>query len=236
MGKDDRKICLSLKDIKVNWTDFNKCLKEDLNRIFVINDIAKMTQQFRLLEQENMKRIAEQIVENRFSLADVVHNFSFNEKVTIDKINTDGLYEELVKKISNIKDVEEFETDIKDIFSGQKDNWQDIFQEKYKKWSKRNPVISMFLVLIVLQIFINITSDLISDAITNSKIGLKNKPNNDSDVIIVIPENSKVFIIEADDPTQPYFKVQYTDPETGEEYEGYVSKQNLKATSSQIDE
>lgn len=189
------------------------------------------------LEPKLINQKFDTVFQNQDSLDDIIHSFDLSKINVKDKKDIGfDYFKKCVNEVEKeTSDTEELKSDINDIFL-ESENWQVVFKEKFEKWSEKNPLFSGFLVIILISILINIASDLVTDAITNARVGIKNRPTENSDTVVIVPDNATVVIISADNPDENYHKVQYTDPITGDVYEGFISKKSINASPSQIND
>ena len=102
---------------------------------------------------------------------------------------------------------------------------------KFVQWQEKHPLLAIVFLNIILTILVNLFSNFAYDWIS-AKLGktsnVYEEPKASSSVVINVNVESEIIII---DSVPYYYQIVYTDPETGEEFRGYISKKNVDKES-----
>ena len=104
-------------------------------------------------------------------------------------------------------------------------------KSRFIQWQKKNPVLAFIFLNIIIVILTNLVSSFAYDWISaklNRTSNVYEEPRASSSVVINVNVENEIIIINS---VPYYYQVVYTDPETGEEYTGYVSKKNVEPES-----
>ena len=104
-------------------------------------------------------------------------------------------------------------------------------KSKFVQWQEKHPVLAFWFLNIILAILINVMSSFAYDWISaklNKSSNVYEEPTASSGVVININVESEIIVI---DSVPYYYQVIYTDPETGEEFRGYIPKKNVETES-----
>ena len=114
------------------------------------------------------------------------------------------------------------------------DNWEHALIRRLSSFRGHHPKLAKAIIAIIgiiTAIVINVTSSVLYDTIKSTK--LRTEPTQNAPVVIVIKAFQTVNIINS---VSYYYEVEYTDPETGETYSGWVSKISVQeSTRSTLD-
>ena len=106
---------------------------------------------------------------------------------------------------------------------------------KFVQWQEKHPLLAIVFLNIILAILVNLVSNFAYDWIS-AKLGkasnVYEEPKASSSVVINVNVESEIIII---DSVPYYYQIVYTDPETGEEFRGYISKKNVDKESIETD-
>ena len=106
---------------------------------------------------------------------------------------------------------------------------------KFVQWQEKHPLLAIVFLNIILTILVNLFSNFAYDWIS-AKLGktsnVYEEPKASSSVVINVNVESEIIII---DSVPYYYQIVYTDPETGEEFRGYISKKNVDKESIETD-
>ena len=114
---------------------------------------------------------------------------------------------------------------VREILS-QPDNWEQRLVKSLAIAQKRHPVFTKAIIWIlsaVIAIVLNVSANYLYDTIKPAK--LREEPSQDAPVITMVNVSQIVNVI---DDTRYYFKIEYTDPESGEAYSGWISKRSIQ--------
>lgn len=104
-------------------------------------------------------------------------------------------------------------------------------KSKFVQWQEKHPILALLFLNIVIAILVNLVSSFAYDWISaklNKNSNVYEEPTTSSSVVINIKVESDIIII---DSVPYYYQVIYTDPETGEEFIGYIPKKNVETES-----
>lgn len=111
----------------------------------------------------------------------------------------------------------------------------DAVKAKYVQWQEKHPLLAILFLNIILAILVNFVSNFAYDWIS-AKLGkasnVYEEPKASSSVVINVNVESEIIII---DSVPYYYQIVYTDPETGEEFKGYIPKKNVDKESIETD-
>ncbi len=106
---------------------------------------------------------------------------------------------------------------------------------KFVQWQEKHPLLAIVFLNIILAILVNLVSNFAYDWIS-AKLGkasnVYEEPKASTSVVINVNVESEIIII---DSVPYYYQIVYTDPETGEEFRGYISKKNVDKESIETD-
>lgn len=106
---------------------------------------------------------------------------------------------------------------------------------KFVQWQEKHPILAIVFLNIIVAILVNLVSNFAYDWISaklNKTSNVYEEPKASSSVVINVNVKSEITII---DSVPYYYQVVYTDPETGEEFRGYVPKKNVDTESIETD-
>lgn len=104
-------------------------------------------------------------------------------------------------------------------------------KSKFVQWQEKHPILALLFLNIIIAILVNLVSSFAYDWITaklNRNSNVYEEPTASSGVVINVNVESDIIII---DSVPYYYQVVYTDPETGEEFRGYIPKKNVDSES-----
>ena len=104
-------------------------------------------------------------------------------------------------------------------------------KSKFVQWQEKHPILAFWFLNIIIAILVNIVSNFAYDwmsAKLSNNSNVYEEPTTSSGVVINIHAESDIVIV---DSIPYYYQVVYTDPETGEEFSGYISKKNVEKES-----
>ena len=106
---------------------------------------------------------------------------------------------------------------------------------KFVQWQEKHPILAIVFLNIIVAILVNLVSNFAYDWISAKLSKTSNvyeAPKASSSVVINVNVESEIIII---DSVPYYYQVIYIDPETGEEFRGYVPKKNVDTESIETD-
>jgi len=120
------------------------------------------------------------------------------------------------------EEADEVKEDILELVS---ENFNEETLEKCKeKWKEKHSFIYDVLVGVLIGLITIMAQIGITNAITKKDSNVYSEPNNKSSIILNIPKDSSITII--DETTNYYYKIIYTDAENNSDSEGYMYKAN----------
>lgn len=117
----------------------------------------------------------------------------------------------------------EMKDDVVDIINSTLD--EKILENCEKKWHEKHPFLYEVIVGIIIYIITCMLDTYVINANTKKDSNIYVDSNNKSSIIISIPENTPITII--DNSINYYYKIIYTDSEENNDIEGYISKINV---------
>lgn len=104
-------------------------------------------------------------------------------------------------------------------------------KSKFVQWQEKHPILAIVFLNIIIAILVNLVSNFAYDwmsAKLSKTSNVYEEPTATSGVVININVDSEITII---DSVPYYYQVVYTEPESGEEFRGYVPKKNVETES-----
>jgi hypothetical protein len=119
----------------------------------------------------------------------------------------------------------DFENDIKESVEDCKNqNWQQMLYGKFQKWKAKNPVIAAIFLFFILQFIVMFMYDTAQSRIVMShQTAIKQLPSINAEIVVNVNQQNVFFVI---DSQRYWVNVVFINPETGEIYEGWVSKRS----------
>lgn len=124
---------------------------------------------------------------------------------------------------------EELDKSVKQVLS--ETSTDEAVKSRFVQWQEKNPFLAFVFLNIIIVILTNLVSSFAYDWISaklNRTSNVYEEPRASSSVVINVNVENEIIII---DSVPYYYQVVYTDPETGAEYTGYVSKKNVEPES-----
>ncbi len=104
-------------------------------------------------------------------------------------------------------------------------NWQQKVMLIIEKWKRQNPVIANVF-YILLQVIISLAIALALNMYTTVKqTVIREMPSANAPKLIIVPKNHKMIVI---GEVPYYFEIEFEDPETGDSFQGWISKRSAK--------
>lgn len=113
------------------------------------------------------------------------------------------------------------------------ENWEQKLARTIQEMQERHPVCAkaiLWLLSAIITIMLSVAANYIYDTIKTAR--LREAPTTDAPVVAIIPASRQVSAV-GDEPY--YFQVEYTDPETGVLYTGWLSKRSLQEHEEEMD-
>lgn len=150
-----------------------------------------------------------------------------------DNINSCESYdEETIEEILTNEVSEEINESVQETISSNEEIQKNI-EERYAEWKDKHPLLADLFLQLVSVIFSMILSSILKWVlgIFVNPANVYEEPKSSSPVLISVNNNQYVNIV---NKVPYYYKVVFTDPETGEEITGYVYKPNIEILSKKI--
>lgn len=113
------------------------------------------------------------------------------------------------------------------------ENWEQKLARTLQEMKEQHPVYAeaiLCLLSAIITIMLSVAANYIYDTIKTTR--LREAPSTDAPVVAIIPASRQVSAV-GNEPY--YFQVEYTDPETGVLYTGWLSKRSLQEHEEEID-
>ena len=143
--------------------------------------------------------------------------------------------DETAEEISclSIKDKQDVIQAVNEILA-EPENWEQVLEKTLQSAQNRHPILAKaikWLLSVILAIVLSIAANAIYDVIKAVK--LREAPSTNSPVVVTITPIQRVSVI---GEAPYYFEIEYTDPETGETYTGWVSKRSVVQKYEELSE
>lgn len=207
MNLESNTISQSLQELSDACANMSKAIFKDMDKLKLL--------------QESFQSLSSDTIS---TWKQTFSNLSAIVKISLKDIN----YKEL-NYISDVEkyeynvtqnDIDEIEEDIVELISEQNENSIDACK---KKWSEKHPELFQILLVVLGAVLGQLLSYFCANTKQNCNIYIDS--NNKSSVIVNIPKNTPVTIV--DDTIKYYYKILYTDTENDNDNVGYISKKNI---------